>query len=169
MRLQFIWRRHAYFKRKCGLLSCNSLWADTNQIVCWQVQQETNSLRCDWKNIRNFACACPCNNFLSCLWFINVQTCVCAHVPLHVCLDVFITSPHRKSAEEDCSKYFYCGNGSWLTNFVMELRIWDAYIKTSHFTNKSTYENVFFSGLRPNNIHIIVIILQKFQYHYCYI
>lgn len=85
--------------------------------------------------------------------------------PLHVCLDVFITSPYRKSAEEGCSKYFSCGNGSRLTNFVMELRIWDAYIKTSQFMDKSTYINVFFSGLRPNHIlsffykHIIIIII----------
>lgn len=88
---------------------------------------------------------------------------MCKHVymrmcPSHVCLDVFISSPHRKSAEEGCSKYFYCGNGAWLTNFVMELRIWNAYIKTSPFTDKSTYINVLYSGWHPNHIVIFLTV-----------
>lgn len=34
----------------------------------------------------------------------------------------------------------------------MELRIWGAYVKTSQFMDKSTYINVFTSGLCPNRL-----------------
>lgn len=58
-----------------------------------------------------------CDHFLWWLWFMNVQYRPRGRVhvpPLCMCVwvGVFITSLYRKSAEEDGSKYFHCGNGS---------------------------------------------------------
>ncbi len=148
---------------KHSLPSCNSLWADTSQILCWQANKRQISQV--WLDM--FLCALMWWFPLMVVFYERAGVCFCACAPLHVCLDVFISSPHRMSAEEGCSKYFCSGNGSWLTNFVMELRIWDAYIKTSRFMDESTYINVFFLGyvlITFSHSDAEIAVLQSFNY-----